>query len=597
MDYRKLITELETKKANKEKEISKIQNMINKTSKDRATLYSLKLDVLKINAEIDKLKRAEVLAKELAEAAERAKEREKERAAERAKALAEAAERAKKREKERAEVLAKKRAEVLAKAAKAAEEADAAAKERAKAAEEADAAAKGRQLAEKQIFRGVQPKIKVEVNKEEEVKIEDKRSKQIELYKTNFKPNSNLITKTNLNVKSEEIDRITVELLQLDKVNKHSLYFFCNSLYLYGLKNYFDTYYRLNETQKMSSSITSVNWILRNNSMNCLHKVFTYKYGISSDTEKKYGKFLKVVPYNSTAFSKNDLSLFDIVNGYIFNLILDETNSELNSIKKAQYKKHVSKFDCSLLSYFKEVSKNKYKWDYDELYYIEGSDVKSPYKPDAENKLPIIYEVPDDPRILYKRCILVITSAIRHYDLFKIIVDYKNNKDNTIEIVQAILESKFLKFFEFMLFMGIKYGFHHHDLHQGNIIYDLDNSELVLIDYGRASFKFYCYNENTTLNSFLVNEIKKLNLLKTTYYGDKFDDINSYKKLIDKIKVLNEPMSDYILTIDMTDKKSTSSGQMIYPMIVFDLCTLILSIYNLLFEFLKKKIEQILFNY
>ena len=86
-----------------------------------------------------------------------------------------------------------------------------------------------------------------------------------------------------------------------------------------------------------------------------------------------------------------------------------------------------------------------------------------------------------------------------------------------------ILTEKFKKFFNFLLKIGINYGFHHNDSHISNIIYDLEKQEIKLIDYGRSIFGKFINEESDEINSYLINEIDKLNLKLNYFYFKLFE--------------------------------------------------------------------------
>jgi len=69
---------------------------------------------------------------------------------------------------------------------------------------------------------------------------------------------------------------------------------------------------------------------------------------------------------------------------------------------------------------------------------------------------------------------------------------------------------KFINFYDFLIKIGTKYGFIHNDLHFGNIFYNLDIRELILIDYGRSSFKYFMDINNSEINNKSYHEFIKL---------------------------------------------------------------------------------------
>ena len=65
--------------------------------------------------------------------------------------------------------------------------------------------------------------------------------------------------------------------------------------------------------------------------------------------------------------------------------------------------------------------------------------------------------------------------------------------------------NKLKDFFEALLYAGIAFGFSHHDMHTGNILYDVDKRCLVLIDYGRSHIP----GLRDTFTDFIQSENKK----------------------------------------------------------------------------------------
>ena len=118
--------------------------------------------------------------------------------------------------------------------------------------------------------------------------------------------------------------------------------------------------------------------------------------------------------------------------------------------------------------------------------------------------------------------------------------------------------------YEFLESISLKYGYIHNDLHSGNILFDDIKNHLVIIDYGRNVFQYFCDNEDIEINQFINQEVNKLNLLS------KFNnDINlNYKKIIN-----SENFKYNIPSIKFNNK---------YLGGIFDIITLSLSLYKFL---------------
>jgi hypothetical protein len=136
-----------------------------------------------------------------------------------------------------------------------------------------------------------------------------------------------------------------------------------------------------------------------------------------------------------------------------------------------------------------------------------------------------------------------------------------------------------------MLFIGISYGFHHNDLHMGNIIYNLKTDKLAIIDFGRSTFLKYTTPQHTNynkINNKLLCEIEKLNLKNIPYLNNLLSGVNTYRDLFNINKT-------YGLFHDAGYNNFNVYGEnIIYPMIIFDLIQLCLSIYLSLKTILKQ---------
>lgn len=240
---------------------------------------------------------------------------------------------------------------------------------------------------------------------------------------------------------------------------------------------------------------------LKTVSNNCYYTIIKVKGSL---------KFVKIVDYifKESGFSVisniQDNIIYDIVNGYIFNYIMS---------RNKRYEKYCLRYECSFLSYYRRKSDLNLYWNYsDILLYYE--------KFFKNNKL--MTKLKDCCFVCISRYIENISLC----DLFdKYIDEYKIH-------VELILTSEFINFFKFFSYMGFEYGFKHNDPHCGNILFDINNNNLVLIDYGRSVFSRYMNEENNVINTFLQKEMYKLNLNETDSYYKYTKDIDSYSKLV-----------------------------------------------------------------
>lgn len=110
------------------------------------------------------------------------------------------------------------------------------------------------------------------------------------------------------------------------------------------------------------------------------------------------------------------------------------------------------------------------------------------------------YVLPDGT---YKAAII---KEIKHKSLHQIYTELKKNK---ISIFDSTYSISLFIFIEKLIQFGWNYGFVHNDLHTGNIIYDLDTEQFVIIDLGRAYFYNYhlfTQDELSSIYTLLNNE-------------------------------------------------------------------------------------------
>lgn len=378
------------------------------------------------------------------------------------------------------------------------------------------------------------------------------------------------VNDTTIKIVEDNVKRL-LNLLDrlLYSLDNKDLYFFLNSLYLYEFKKYLDKYFLDGDVS--SELIDEIDGSLNISSVNCFNCILDYK-----TTSKTLNLFIKVVDYKDY---DNDLVIFDIINGVFLNMLL--MDAELS-----KFKNFTSIYRYSFLSYYYRYNESKFLWTYNKLLYISNehydntsmSDINSPYNPHVNNQDFYNLLTNNHGLTYYKKAYVVVFDGIEHINihlLFKI--KFLQSRTN-FNIIEKIFSEKFKIFFQLLLELGIKYGFHHNDLHGGNIIYRYDTDELAIIDFGRSCFGILLdtnhrnYNRyNQHINPILIKEIDKSNY--------KHHDLDNKASIFtDKIKLykdLYEPVHEltlyhcYIKTFD--DNK--------YYMIVFDHITLILEMY------------------
>jgi hypothetical protein len=254
--------------------------------------------------------------------------------------------------------------------------------------------------------------------------------------------------------------------------------YFHKSYMLLLLKNYINNYDNNNNKQ------------LSNVSGNCNILITNIKNNNNED-EKIFIKFVSVLSQIGNTI-QTDLLLFDIITGIIFNYLFE------NDIHGILIKNHISIYKFNFLSY--TTSDNI--WNYNEI--IDTTINNSPYN--YNNILNNISNYISEQYLYISEVIdegLSIENAFRNY--------YINvNNDINKTIIKNILNNSY-EFYNFLIYIGINYGFIHNDLHLNNILFNKKTNKLVLIDYGRTTFGYYCINNNEYINNIVKTQISKLN--------------------------------------------------------------------------------------
>ena len=343
--------------------------------------------------------------------------------------------------------------------------------------------------------------------------------------------------------------------------------YFLKSLFIYSLKKELCISYNydiisINTNTEYSIEVPR-NGLLSKTSANCLHTIIGF-----SNTGKTIKNliFVKVVDYDN---DNTDLIIFDVINSYYFNILLDEINSLSN---------HISKYLYSFLSYYNSISEANNYWNYNDILYISNSpNPNSIYNPTTHLFDRLLQESRENK---YKKAYILMTEAIHHISIFKLFNDI-SKFSKYYSHIDEIFKYKFESFFELMLLLGIRYGFHHNDLHSTNLIYILTTKEIGFIDLGRSCFMSLQVIKNEKVDEYLQREIITLNYDVDSKLNKIFNKIKTYSDLF---KLDNKLISYFNENIFYTN--STNPSQPIYLMIVFDLIQLTLTMYPRLLQFL-----------
>jgi len=257
--------------------------------------------------------------------------------------------------------------------------------------------------------------------------------------------------------------------------------YFHKSYMLLLLKNYINNYDNNNNKQ------------LSNVSGNCNILIATIKNN-NNEEEKIFIKFVSLLSQDVN-HTHTDLLLFDIITGIIFNYLIE--NDMMYG--KTLIKNHISIYKFNFISYTTPDN----IWNYNEIIDIYNNN--SPYNYDnIFTKANSIYN--NDQYLYISEVIdegLSIENAFRNY-----YINVNNNINKTI--IKNILNNSY-DFYNFLIYIGINYGFIHNDLHLNNILFNKKTNKLVLIDYGRTTFGYYCMNNDEYVNNIVKTQISKLN--------------------------------------------------------------------------------------
>ncbi len=298
--------------------------------------------------------------------------------------------------------------------------------------------------------------------------------------------------------------------------------------------NYFNKS-ALTQLLKFESYRPTDNGNLISASQNCSFTIAEVKMEGESDKEKI---FIKVVDYSSQNIQhKIDLILFDVLNSIIFEKLLLLPENQI-------YRNYIPKYKGSFVSYIKN------NWNYNELDYKNSL---SPYYYD--NILTGRSPYYRNKGIVFMSESIDIMGVSRVFTKY----DYDPSPENKQRMIDVIYKSADL--YEFIKYLGLTYGFMHNDLHMDNVVYDITNKRLVLIDFGRVSFKKYIATVNHEWKDCLLSEYNKLD----------------YNELLRGIRI--NDYTDLFKNPDLFTEKTSIGTDGNYFGVIFDLMTYSCNIY------------------
>lgn len=360
--------------------------------------------------------------------------------------------------------------------------------------------------------------------------------------------------------------------------------------------------------------ITDDDGLLITKSSNCKFSISDVNvYDDSTDVSFHQERlFNKVIEYSKQSLNKGiDLLIVDILSAIIFEYIFRNDSY-------SQYKDLISQYKGSVLSYSTIKSKDNEKWNFNELTHTnsvspfnitnikqinknaDGSAINftkqvtirntaETYSPPNSSPSIEVFQTPpsntDDllNEMKYENKVVIvfydaISKPLTITECFRNYVSHRNDA----YINQIFLCS--LDIYNFLIKIGIEYGFMHNDLHMSNIVLNSDTNKLVIIDFGRSTFgkfKDISYHDNIEINQQLQTSFQKLN----------------YEKLFEMspeqmtTEFFYDTANGYIKTHVSTKFKRGK-----YFGIIFDLITFGVNLYLKMLYFNKQKLSEKLFN-
>lgn len=373
------------------------------------------------------------------------------------------------------------------------------------------------------------------INRIRKIKINDLYLKyDINKFKTEASNNTklNYIINRDFYDKKIEINYILLVLLTLQIIIYKDI---LSNSKLIKHKDY--TYFklaRINNELKYIKLITPA--ITENNSK-------SKQYDSSYDEDEEDEEEDKIDVFNRYT----DSLIYDSITGYIFEKLNKKYNNKFNL-------SFLTKYDYSFVSVCKvknDIEKTTY-WDYNEINNIILSNNERELEKYNNICWIIVY---DSIKGNFKSIIAIFKSIIEN-------AKKKLMKDKIVRNKVIGVIKKLILLNDFLVFIGLKYGYLHNDLHLENILYDSTNDIIKMIDYGRNFFGYYYNNRDNEID----NYTKGLNkYLLTTEFVNLDSNINTYKDLY-----MNDFMFCKSLIVNINGN---------YPTIILDLITMGLNIY------------------
>ena len=276
-------------------------------------------------------------------------------------------------------------------------------------------------------------------------------------------------------------EKLNEFLDKIDKLIKSNKGYFSD--YFYFIKSYISLFFPFQNYTTFTYT-PYIGGLLLGNSSNCKFTIATVNIN-----GNQFKLFNKIVDYNEQNINGiQDLLIFDILSALIFDYILSLPHY-------FKYKDLIAKYKGSFLSYSHKDNK-QYYWNYNN--FINHTSDKSLYNPDnfqnvdKNNKVIVAtYEAIDNP--------ITITEIFKTFE-----------SDNDSKLIEDIM-SNLCDIYDFLIDIGLNFGFMHNDLHMSNLLYNPTTRKIMIIDFGRASFAKFMVDDIDDINKKIMVDFEKLN--------------------------------------------------------------------------------------
>ena len=348
-----------------------------------------------------------------------------------------------------------------------------------------------------------------------------------------YKPKINIFMDDYTNIK-EYTDKV-VELIKIvnnESENYHEHLFFHKS-YL-GLLLPFKEYKPYNDG------------FLISNSFNCQFTIADVK----TDNNESNRLFIKIIDtLTQIPDSHMDLSIFDILSAIIFENLLQQKEN-------MKYRDFIPVYKGSFVNFVKNITMYN-KWDFNDIKNFENDETNY-YNPvsisnetEFENlSIFIMYEAINNP--------ISVTEIFTNYitdDNNKLVIEVFNNAYDI---------------YNFLIYLGIEFGFMHNDLHFDNLIYNPKTKKLMLIDFGSSSFAKYINEEDSHINNRILTDYIKLDYDSLLWLMKNKDKAIEKPEVKNKVKGLYENCELFTKCISVKGNGDKYFG-IIYDLITFSL--------------------------